>query len=447
MMHYCRLALCLSSLTIVVACSNGSRALSPTAPSGGGPTVANINGTQAAGTGQPSTSLRMNAFSAGAPLLSGHVEGEGAVSSVVLGTVCPARSFVIEGFTIKVTATTTFAGGSCTDIAVGVKLGVKGDVAPDGSVTATSIVVKKDDTVTTLVDGDGTVSSLVTGTTCPALSFVVEGHTVKTDATTTFEGGVCADIKPGTKVGVHGKSASDGTVTATRVVIKKEDNTGKFVEGDGEVSSLVTGTSCPALSFMVETHKIVTSASTTFQAGVCADIQPGSKLMIQGTLASDGSVTATRLVLKGNHPTEVEGETVIASLIDRTSCPTLSFIVEGHTVTTTPTTVYSGGVCVDAKAGVRVQVKGLMTSDGSVTATAITFKAGEGPKTVEGSGKVSSASGTCPTLQFVVQGFTVKTDATTQFINGLCSAVAIGKDVEVKGSMVAGVVQASSVRF
>jgi len=147
----------------------------------------------------------------------------------------------------------------------------------------------------------------------------------------------------------------------------------RFVEGNAVVASLVDATSCPTLSFMAEGHLIHTDAMTRYSAGTCDDIIPGRPVTIQGTLAIDGSVEASHIVLKGNHPTFVEGDTVIPALVQVT-CPSKSFIVDGHTVTTILRTTYDGGTCADLIPGARVQIKGLLLSDGSVTATGIKFK-------------------------------------------------------------------------
>ena len=148
----------------------------------------------------------------------------------------------------------------------------------------------------------------------------------------------------------------------------------RFVEGNAVVLSLVNGTSCPTLSFMVEDHQIDTDETTRYSSGTCEDIIPGRPLTIQGLLASDGSVAASHIVLKGNHPTFVEGETVIVAPVLGT-CPTRSFIVDGHiTVSTILATTYDGGTCENLIVGARVQVKGLLLPDDAVTATGIKFK-------------------------------------------------------------------------
>lgn len=227
------------------------------------------------------------------------------------------------------------------------------------------------------VEGESVVSSLVPSTSCPTLSFIIAGETVRTTTSTVYTGGTCADIKPGVHLGVKGDFEIDDTVIASTIVFKRDDDDdhdGKFVEGNAVVTSLVTGTSCPALSFVADGFTIKTSTATHFSSGTCADIVPGRPLTIQGMMLANGTVNATHIVLKGDHPTDVEGDVVIASLVAGTTCPALGFTVSGHTVRTNTATVFEHGTCADLKVGVRIQVKGLMQTDGSVTATRIKLK-------------------------------------------------------------------------
>ena len=80
---------------------------------------------------------------------------------------------------------------------------------------ASRIQIKQPEVET--VEGEGRVTSLVVGTACPTLQFVVEGITIKTSAATSFEGGTCLDIKAGTKVGAKGTRQADGSVLASLV--------------------------------------------------------------------------------------------------------------------------------------------------------------------------------------------------------------------------------------
>ena len=51
---------------------------------------------------------------------------------------------MIEGYTVSLNASTTFAGGTCADVAAGRRLGVQGVVTGERQVLATRIVFKSD---------------------------------------------------------------------------------------------------------------------------------------------------------------------------------------------------------------------------------------------------------------------------------------------------------------
>ena len=64
------------------------------------------------------------------------------------------------------------------------------------------------------MDASSDVSSL--GGTCPNLAFVVDGMEVRTDATTHFEDGSCAEVLDGKNVEVEGVTRG-GVLYATEV--------------------------------------------------------------------------------------------------------------------------------------------------------------------------------------------------------------------------------------
>jgi hypothetical protein len=65
------------------------------------------------------------------------------------------------------------------------------------------------------IDLSGRVSG-VQGT-CPALTFTLANHTVRTSSATEFTGGPCKDLKNDTRLSLRGTLQSDGSVTASRV--------------------------------------------------------------------------------------------------------------------------------------------------------------------------------------------------------------------------------------
>lgn len=186
----------------------------------------------------------------------------------------------------------------------------------------------------------------------------------------------CAGPTPSGPSSAATQPASTGGRLPAALSTTSHDDTPRFVEGNAVVIAVVTATSCPTLSFTVEGHTIVTTATTQYSSGECADIRPGRPLTIQGTLVGT-TVTATHISLKGNHPTEVEGNATILSLVTGTTCPTLSFLVEGHRINADAQTIYRNGTCTDLAANVHVQIKGLLLPNDVVAATQITFKNGD----------------------------------------------------------------------
>ena len=57
--------------------------------------------------------------------------------------------------------------------------------------------------------------------TCPALTFTLSGHVVRTSASTAFANGPCKDLKNDTQIAVHGTLQTDGSVDASKVTFNK----------------------------------------------------------------------------------------------------------------------------------------------------------------------------------------------------------------------------------
>jgi len=293
------------------------------------------------------------------------------------------------------------------------------------------------------VSGESRVTSLVTGTSCPALGVMLGGVKVSLTSTTVFERGACADIAVGSKLRVSGTTQSDGSVIATNVEVEVEnEHGGQPVAGESRVTSLVSGTSCPALSVMLGTVKVSFTATTVFERGACADVAVGSKLRVSGTTQTDGSVVAANVEVEveNEHENEpVEGEDVITGIKAGTACPALTFLIGSKSISVTTATVFDRGTCDDLKIGARVHVKGTMTGD-NVVATRIQVQQPQTPghPVLEGDGRVSSlvAGSSCPALQFKAEEeWTVTLDASTTFVGGACADIAVGRKVGVKGTV------------
>lgn len=141
-------------------------------------------------------------------------EGEGRITRVT--GACPDATIYFGDTAVQVNAATTFVGGTCADLAVGVRVQARGFKDDDATANVASWIRFK----SRRVEGRSVVTA-VSGT-CPALSFTVAGVVkVVTDAATKFEHGTCASIRLGTRVRVKGDmKTDDGEVIAEEVEIE-----------------------------------------------------------------------------------------------------------------------------------------------------------------------------------------------------------------------------------
>lgn len=130
------------------------------------------------------------------------------------------------------------------------------------------------------VAGEGTVASL--SGECPTLTLVVRGVRVETTDETTYEIGGCGNLRPGSKVRVEGDFETDGAVTATSILIVDQPG-GQPVAGEGTVGSM-TGTCETGLTMVVHGYPVMTTSSTTFTDGECADLRPGARVAVTGEI-------------------------------------------------------------------------------------------------------------------------------------------------------------------
>jgi hypothetical protein len=100
------------------------------------------------------------------------------------------------------------------ELRIGMDVHVIGVRQPDGSIDARRIEINDDET-----GGEVEISGSAGGVsgTCPTLTFGINGYSIRTTASTTFDGITCAAMKSGTKVTVKGISQPDNSVVATSV--------------------------------------------------------------------------------------------------------------------------------------------------------------------------------------------------------------------------------------
>jgi hypothetical protein len=226
------------------------------------------------------------------------------VSSLVTGTSCPNLSFMVGPYTITVSTATSYENGTCATIAPDSKLKLTGVRQGDGVIAASKIEFRGTTNTNTPtgqpVEGEGVITTLRSGTSCPALEFYIGSYLIHADSSTTFDSGACSDLGSGTRVHVKGTLRSDGTVQATRLGVQSQSPGYPVAEGEGRVSSLVSGTTCPALTFMIEEYTVTLNGSTTFVGGTCGDIAVGRKLGVKAIMTGEKQALATQIVFKND---------------------------------------------------------------------------------------------------------------------------------------------------
>lgn len=217
-------------------------------------------------------------------------EGEGRITSI--SGACPDVTIYFGTNPVQVNAATNYVGGTCADLAPGVKVHARGFKDDDATTNVASWIKFK----ARHVEGRSVVTK-VTGT-CPDLAFVVGGVVkVVTDANTVFVGGSCATIRTGVKVHVSGDmKTDDGSVIAEKVTIEDQPGGREGGRLEGVVGTTITGT-CPALTFTVKGITVTTSASTKFDNIQCSAIKAGVKVEVEGDLTGN-TLAATKVELE-----------------------------------------------------------------------------------------------------------------------------------------------------
>jgi len=236
------------------------------------------------------------------------VSGEGVVTYLVGSTSCPSLTFMISTYSIAVNASTQFEGGTCGSIKIGTKVALTGSRTGDTTVAASKIAFRDQGSPAPptepsrpaqVVEGEGVIGSLSSGTACPALQFLIGSYVIKTDGATQYVGGFCGDLKAGSKVGVRGTLNADGSVTTSRVsMLAETPRPEPEAEGEGFVTGLVEGTACPALQFQIGEYSITVNTSTQFTGGSCSSIAVGKKVGVKGRMTGEKTATASQIAVR-----------------------------------------------------------------------------------------------------------------------------------------------------
>jgi hypothetical protein len=139
----------------------------------------------------------------------------------VLNTIAgstPTLTLTVDTTTVHTSSSTTVQRRGDTQtldaLKVGQRLHVVGTRRSDTSIDARLIEIE-DEAEGAEFEIEGSLGGLRGA--CPSIQFSVNGFSISTSASTTFEGATCSALKSGDTVGVKGTKLADGSVAATRV--------------------------------------------------------------------------------------------------------------------------------------------------------------------------------------------------------------------------------------
>jgi hypothetical protein len=222
---------------------------------------------------------------------------------------------------------------------------------------------------------NGVVAAL--GGACPTLTFMVQGTRVTTNSATVFDDTACARVVNGMVVEVHGVRQADGSLLASRIEAEDDDDDDDVrdarVELEGAIASM--GGTCPAVTLTVQGTRVTTSNATRFDDGTCGTLQNGTQVEVEGQRQADGSVSASRIEVKTNNrgPNPGNTEQRFTGSVSGVggACPAITFMVQGNKVATNSSTRFDDTSCGRVANSMRVEVRGLRQTDGSVLASRV----------------------------------------------------------------------------
>jgi len=135
-----------------------------------------------------------------------------------------------------------------------------------------------------------------------AASFMIGSQAVVTSPATQFIDGTAANVVSGAQVEVEGTLDAQGTLQADKVRFEQQQQPEpQEIKVEGVVTS---GNSA---SFMIGNQTVVTSAATQFIDGTAANVMPGVRVEVEGTIDAQATLHAEKVKFEEEQP-EVEAE-------------------------------------------------------------------------------------------------------------------------------------------
>ena len=251
-------------------------------------------------TGTSSLPTAPSAVTPGAPTAA----GSAIINGTLAGATGTSAQFSPQALTITITvlngvpagnAELRFSGpgvdarSTLADVGEGEQIRIV--VTVQGSNAAVNVIDRKKP------DDGKEIEGLIASINLAARTIVVNGTTIGVPTDSIIRHGnttlTLSQLKTGQRVHVRG-TVSGSMVVASEVKLQDEnENDREDSEAEGAVSGKA-GT-CPVLTFMVKTTKVMTDASTEFKGGACTAIANGTKVEVEGTRQADGSIKAKKV--------------------------------------------------------------------------------------------------------------------------------------------------------
>ena len=446
------------SLALVVACG-GSGAPAPSSPTG--PSAVT---TPATTTPPPATGVTGGATISGTVVTSSSPSGirplnvglaVQVVGTEVSATVGADGSFSLEGVPSgEVRLRFSGEGHDATLTITGIESGQRVEirVVVSGSTATLDADSRNDPGKPDVRQIEGRIEAKPASDT-----IVVAGEAIKIDAATVIQQDgrttSAGDLAVGVRVHVKAQTAS-GVLTATRVEIQNTDTTVP-VSYNGLVE-LLTGTA-GNFSFFVNGREVRGDGDTDFfgtgngEVGF-ANLRNGIRVEVKAEMRN-GFAYATAIHVNESQGDQGQGQAVelsgtVGALVG--TCPNLTFTVQGTTVDTSSSTLFTAN-CAAVANGATVQVKGLKQPGGRVLAAEVKVEDASAPPPTllvfEGTGTISGLTGSCPLIRFGLGATAVAATVGTDF-KPSCAALRNGDQLAVKGTRTTadGPVTATSIK-
>ncbi len=239
-----------------------------------------------------------------------------------------------------------------------------------------------------------------------------------------------------------------GSTAVKAIVVKMRDHKAESGAKDSELGGAISTLDATTKMLTINGVKVDASAATFDQAGnTFADLKLNSYVVVKGSYGSDGSLKATKIVLRGTGHDKSSGAELHGSIVNFVSAS--SFTVRGVPVD-------ASGVVLDASCGaaklgndLQVEVTGSMNATGQVKATAISCeKADDAHAVLSREGVAGSVDGTAKTFSLVTAKETLSVKWSTETLFRDVDAASLsGKKLEVEGTVTGGVLFATKIVF